>query len=269
MSAIPDVVPGRLHPRCLPRLRWMPIVGSRTKYLSPARLVDRALKSGHLRRLLQLWRDPWPCSGLVSPFRSPGRPGVDGSWAASVRYPSFSVEVASVAVDYHEGVSGFRAGPVFEVYPDNTGFLLRPMDSAVQTTPGSLPIQLGRSLTVPVTFTLSEPIPSSDAPAMTFPIYPLPGWHWCRCHDLLRRFGIGCFFISSRQDRWSSAESRTRDVSQERPFDAFCAPMDTGDCPLVVTGLPGRPYRITSYTGPVWVRSRPKWRFPVVNYYSQ
>ena len=41
----------------------------------------------------------------------------------------------------------------------------------------------------------------------------------------------------------------TRDVSREGPFDAYCAPMDTGDLPLVSTGLPGCPYRITSYTG--------------------
>ena len=42
----------------------------------------------------------------------------------------------------------------------------------------------------------------------------------------------------------------TRDVSREGPFDAYCAPMDTGDCPLVSTVLPGCPYRITSYTAP-------------------
>ena len=41
---------------------------------------------------------------------------------------------------------------------------------------------------------------------------------------------------------------QTRDVSRDGPFDAYCSPMDTGDCPLVSTGLPGCPYRITSYT---------------------
>ena len=51
-----------------------------------------------------------PCGGSVSPFQSPGHPGIDGSRAASVCYPRFSVEAASVAVDYHEGVSGFT-GP--------------------------------------------------------------------------------------------------------------------------------------------------------------
>ena len=39
-------------------------------------------------------------------------------------------------------------------------------------------------------------------------------------------------------------------VSREGPFDAYSSPMDTGDSPLVTTGLPGCLYRITSYTGP-------------------
>ena len=38
------------------------------------------------------------------------------------------------------------------------------------------------------------------------------------------------------------------DVSWEGPFDAYCAPMDTGDCSLVSTGLPHIGF--TSYTGP-------------------
>ena len=32
----------------------------------------------------------------------------------------------------------------------------------------------------------------------------------------------------------------------EGPFDAYCAPLDTGDHPLVSNGLPGFPYRMTS-----------------------
>ena len=43
---------------------------------------------------------------------------------------------------------------------------------------------------------------------------------------------------------------RTFDVSREGSFDAYSSLMDTGDIPLVTTGLPGCPYRITSYTGP-------------------
>ena len=40
-----------------------------------------------------------------------------------------------------------------------------------------------------------------------------------------------------------------RDISREGPFDASASPMDTADGPLISTGLPGCPYRITSYTG--------------------
>ena len=56
---------------------------------------------------------------------------------------------------------------------------------------------------------------------------------------------------------WSSAGPRTSDVSREGPFDAYCAPMDTRYCPLVATGLPGCPYRITSYTRPAVVDTNP------------
>ena len=61
-------------------------------------------------------------------------------------------------------------------------------------------------------------------------------------------------------DVWSTGVSRTYDVSRASPFDAYCSPMDTGDSPLVatgLTGLPGCPYRITSYTGPAVTDSNP------------
>ena len=48
---------------------------------------------------------------------------------------------------------------------------------------------------------------------------------------------------------WSTAEDIIRDISREGPFDASASPMDTEDSPLICTGLPGCPYRITSYTG--------------------
>ena len=50
---------------------------------------------------------------------------------------------------------------------------------------------------------------------------------------------------------------QTYDVSREGPFDAYCSPMDTGDSPLVATGLPGCAYRITSYTGPAVADTNP------------
>ena len=54
---------------------------------------------------------------------------------------------------------------------------------------------------------------------------------------------------SSRLEGWSSATTQIADIARERPFDAFAAPMDTEDSPLVTTGLPGCPYQITSYNG--------------------
>ena len=37
------------------------------------------------------------------------------------------------------------------------------------------------------------------------------------------------------------------DLSREGPFDAYCEPGDTGGHPLISTGLPGCPYRMTTY----------------------
>ena len=142
-----------------------------------------------------------------------------------------------------------------EVSPDTTGFLMRPSGAAVQAPLASFPIQPGSEsdcapvLGETVAFTLSVPIPGLDAPAMTFPVYLLPSGlallPVSRSAQMVLASGV-----SSQQDRWSSAVPLTRDVSREGPFDAYCSLMDTGDCPLVATGLPGCPYRITSYTGP-------------------
>ena len=41
--------------------------------------------------------------------------------------------------------------------------------------------------------------------------------------------------------------SPRRDLSREGPFDAYCMPCDTGVNPLISEGLPGCPYRMTSY----------------------
>ena len=151
---------------------------------------------------------------------------------------------------------------MFEVSPDTSGFLMRPSGAAVQAPLSSLPLQPGLEsdcapvLGEPVAFTLSGQIPGSDAPAMTFPVYPLPSG--------LALLSVSCSAqtvlasgVSSQQDRWSSDVPRTRDVFREGPFDAYCSPMDTGDSPLVATGLPGCPYRITSYTGPAVTYTNP------------
>ena len=55
---------------------------------------------------------------------------------------------------------------------------------------------------------------------------------------------------SSRPEEWSSAVAQRVDIAREGPFDAFAAPMDMEDSPLITTGLLGCPYRIMSYNGP-------------------
>ena len=62
---------------------------------------------------------------------------------------------------------------------------------------------------------------------------------------------------SSQPEGWSSGAPRTDDVSREGPFDAYTSQMDTGDSPLVATGLPGCPYQIRSYTGPAVADTNP------------
>ena len=62
---------------------------------------------------------------------------------------------------------------------------------------------------------------------------------------------------SSQPEGWSSGMPRTDNVSWEGPFDMYTSPMDTGVSPLVATGLPGCPYRITSYTGPAVADTNP------------
>ena len=145
------------------------------------------------------------------------------------------------------------AEPVFEVSPDTSGFLMRPSGAAVQAPVSCLPLQPGSEsdcapvIGEPVACTLSGLIPGSDAPPLTFPIYPLPsGLALLPVPPSAQT--VLASAVSSRPDGWSSGVPRTYDVSREGPFDAYCSPMDTGDSPLVATGLPGCPYQITSYT---------------------
>ena len=55
---------------------------------------------------------------------------------------------------------------------------------------------------------------------------------------------------SPRPVQWSTDTVRMDNITREGPFNAGASPIDTEDSPLVTTGLPGCPYRITSYTGP-------------------
>ena len=108
----------------------------------------------------------------------------------------------------------------------------------------------------PVAFTLSNPIPGSDAPPMTFPVYPLPdGLALLPGPSSVQT--VLSSAVSSRPVGWSSCVPQTFGVTREGPFDAYFSPMDTGDRPLVFMGLPGCPYRITSCTGPAVADTNP------------
>ena len=114
--------------------------------------------------------------------------------------------------------------PMFEASPDTSGYLMRPSGAAVQAPVSCLPLQPGsESDCAPV---LGEPVAftGSDAPPMTFPVYPLPTG--------LALLPVSPSAVSSRPERWSSDMPPK---SREGPFDAYCSPMDTGDSPLVAT----------------------------------
>ena len=99
----------------------------------------------------------------------------------------------------------------------------------------------------PIAFAQCAPVPGSDTP-LTLPVYTMPsGLALMPGQSSVQT--VMASAVSSRPEGWSSAMPHTLDVSRAGPFDAYSSPMDTEDSPLVTTGLPGCPYRITSYTG--------------------
>ena len=119
------------------------------------------------------------------------------------------------------------AEPVFEVSPDTSGFLMRPSGTAVQAPVSCLPLQPGSAsycdpvLGDPVAFAVSGQIPGSDAPPMTFPVYPFPsGLALLPGQSSVQT--ILASAVSSKPNRWSTGVPRTYDVSREGPFDAYC-----------------------------------------------
>ena len=51
----------------------------------------------------------------------------------------------------------------------------------------------------------------------------------------------------SQMDAGTPVVPTSGDFSREGPFDVYGATSDTGDIPLIANGLPGYPYRMTSY----------------------
>ena len=83
---------------------------------------------------------------------------------------------------------------------------------------------------------------------MTLPIYNIPqdGTIGSDQSAVPTVFASG---VSPDSIPWSTAEDIMRDIVREGPFDAGATLMDTEDSPLIITGMPGCPYQMTSYTG--------------------
>ena len=131
---------------------------------------------------------------------------------------------------------------------------MRPSGAAQQQPGATLPMPLAFDsfsdsfFGAPIAFARCAMIPGSDAP-ITLPVYTMPSGasYMAGQSSVPTVLASG---MSPRSAQWSTDRDRMNDVAREGPFDAVASPMDTEDCPLVTTGLPGCPYRITSYTGP-------------------
>ena len=152
-------------------------------------------------------------------------------------------------------------GTLFDVSPVTPRFLMRPSGTAVPTPVVCLPLPQTLDtfsdpvLGDPIAFAQCALVPGSDTP-MTLPVYTMPsGLAFMPGQSSVQT--VMASAVSSRPEGWSSGRPRTLGVSREGPFDAYASPMDMEDSPLVMTGLPGCPYRITSYTGPALADTNP------------
>ena len=129
-------------------------------------------------------------------------------------------------------------GTVFEV--DTSGYLMRPSGASAQTPVANCPFPPAVNpfsdpvLGDPIALAQCAMIPGSDTP-IALPVYTsglslMPGQS---CVETIRASAE-----SSQVEGWSTGMSLTDDVSREGPFDAYMSTMDTGDSPLVATGLP-------------------------------
>ena len=130
---------------------------------------------------------------------------------------------------------------------------MHPSGAAVQQPETGLPLPLALDsfsdpfLGAPIAFAQCALIPGSETP-MKLPVYTMPyGLTYMPGQSSVQT--VLASGASPRPERWSPDTARMADIPREGPFDAFASPMDTEDSPLVTTGLPGCPYRITSYNG--------------------
>ena len=144
-------------------------------------------------------------------------------------------------------------GSIFDVSPDVPGFNMRPAGGGVQPTeitqpPPSNYVSFNDPFFgAPIVFAQCHNTPGMDTPT-TVPIYNVPkdGNIGSDQSEVPTVFASG---VSSDSIPWSTAEDIIRDIVREGPFNAGATPMETEDSPLISTGIPGCPYRMTSYTG--------------------
>ena len=144
-------------------------------------------------------------------------------------------------------------GSIFDVSPDLPGFNMRPAGGGLQPAEITLPPPSTNVnfndpfFGAPIAFAQCHKTPGMDT-LMTLPIYNIPkdGNIGSDQSAVPTVFASG---VSPDSIPWSTAEEIIRDIVREGPFDAGATPMDTEDSLLIITGMPGCPYRITSYTG--------------------
>ena len=84
----------------------------------------------------------------------------------------------------------------------------------------------------------------ADLSLLAVPLLPLPDDSQLLPDTALERHPVSAGRLSPPEPR-SPVVPPPRDLSREGPFDVSCA--DTGVHPLMSEGLPGCPYRMTSY----------------------
>ena len=181
------------------------------------------------------WVSPTPSAVSAGVLESPSHYPTP---AAPVDLSAVSCVLISpnrVRQDYSSG--SLDADPVFEVSPDTAGFVHTTVPTGAESC---LPLMMDGTMS----YNLGLVDPESDVSLVMIPVYSMPAGMVLMPVPPSDQPSSSPICLS----RWEAVSS-SRDVSREGPFDAYCAPLDTGDHPLVSTGLPGCPYRMTSYAG--------------------
>ena len=144
-------------------------------------------------------------------------------------------------------------GSIFDVSPDLPGYSMWPAGGGLQLSDtAQTPLSTYGSFNdpffgAPIAFAQCHKMPGLDTP-MTLPLYNLPK----EANLLPDQSAVPTVLasgVSLDSIPWSIAEDIIRDIAREGPFDASDTPMDTEESPLISTGQPGCPNRMTSYTG--------------------